>query len=358
MRPLLLAAAGLSFANVLSAATIVSVHDADTSTGPGTLIIASNRALAMSWTQGQAATNVTIRAAIGFAQFSQSTPLPIIRVFLTTQLGPGTTVGTHQVATADVTVPITVPNVAVPLITLFSGLSLNPGTYFLSTFNSALGGTGTASWDFGNTAVSSDIGATAAGVYAANSPFDGTYLPASTFPLTTFGLAYFEVTGDVPSPDLTITKTHSGNFAQGSTGNTYSVIVTNSGTADKLAGQAVTVTDAPPPGLTIMAMVGSGWTCAVLPTCTRTDVLAASNAYPAITVTVSVASIASSPLVNSISVSTTQTESNPSNNTANDTTIITALPPAAIPTLSEWAMLAMIGLLMMMGLLALRGGSH
>ena len=130
-----------------------------------------------------------------------------------------------------------------------------------------------------------------------------------------------------PLPDLTINKTHVGSFVQGSTGNTYSVQVKNIGTGDKAAGLGVTVTDTPPSGLTITAMGGSGWTCAALPTCTRTDLLGAGNSYPAITVTVSVGVAATSPQVNSISVSTEATESNNANNTATDPTeVIAPLP--------------------------------
>jgi len=147
-------------------------------------------------------------------------------------------------------------------------------------------------------------------------------------------------------PDLTISKTHTGNFVQGSSGNNYTVIVTNSGAGDKLAGQAVSVTDAPPSGLTVTAMSGTGWTCTTLPTCTRSDVLAAGNSYPPLTVTVSVAASASSPQVNSISVTTAQAESNTGNNTATDSTnIVPGGGPAPIPTLSEWAMI-FLGLLL------------
>jgi uncharacterized repeat protein (TIGR01451 family) len=133
-----------------------------------------------------------------------------------------------------------------------------------------------------------------------------------------------------PLPDLTITKTHTGNFTQGSTGNNYTVIITNSGAGDKNAGQAVSVTDVPPSGLTVTAMSGSGWACTTLPTCTRSDVLLASNAYPALTVTVSVALSATSPKVNSIAVTTAATESNAGNNTATDSTIITQLSDLTI----------------------------
>ena len=68
-------------------------------------------------------------------------------------------------------------------------------------------------------------------------------------------------------PDLIIDKSHTGSFAQGSSGNTYSVLLSNIGSADKAAGSSVSVTDLPPSDLTIIAMNGSGWTCTILPTC-------------------------------------------------------------------------------------------
>src|SRR5262249_9740723 len=96
----------------------------------------------------------------------------------------------------------------------------------------------------------------------------------------------------------------------------------NSGAGTKLAGQSVSVTDAPPSGLTVTAMSGTGWTCTTLPTCVRSDLLSPSASYPPITVTVTVATNATSPQANSISVTTAQNESNPANNTATDSTVI------------------------------------
>ncbi len=131
-------------------------------------------------------------------------------------------------------------------------------------------------------------------------------------------------------PDMTVTKTHVGNFSQGQTGATYMVTVSNSGLGSKLAADGVTVTDTSPSGVTITAMSGSGWTCATLPTCTRSDVLIASASYPPITVTVSVAANATSPKVNSVAVSTTALESNGGNNTAADSTVILVPPDLTI----------------------------
>src|SRR5436309_10142825 len=103
-------------------------------------------------------------------------------------------------------------------------------------------------------------------------------------------------------PDLTIAKSHSGNFTQGQTGATYSITVTNSGLA--ATSGTVTVTDTLPGGLTASAIAGTGWTCVLgTLTCTRSDVLAASASYPAITLTVNVANNAPASVTNSVSVS-------------------------------------------------------
>lgn len=120
-------------------------------------------------------------------------------------------------------------------------------------------------------------------------------------------------------PALTISKTHIGNFTRGQTGATYTVTVGNAGpgpTAGTLA-----VVDTVPAGLSVTAMAGSGWTCTVgTRTCTTTAVLAASGSLPPITVIVDVASNATSPQANSVTVS----GGGASGASATDTTIILA----------------------------------
>src|SRR5205823_870438 len=109
------------------------------------------------------------------------------------------------------------------------------------------------------------------------------------------------VTGQ--AADLTIAKSHVGSFVRGSTGS-YSVTVTNIGSA--ASSGLVTVTDTLPAGLTPTLASGTGWSCGValqVVTCTRSDALAASATYPAITITVAVGQSASSPLTNTASVS-------------------------------------------------------
>jgi uncharacterized repeat protein (TIGR01451 family) len=127
--------------------------------------------------------------------------------------------------------------------------------------------------------------------------------------------------------DLTITKSHSGNFTQGQTGATYAITASNVGSAS--TSGTVTVTDTLPAGLTATAVSGTGWTCVLgTLTCTRSDALVAGSSYPAITLTVNVSLTAPASVTNSASVSGGG-QSNTANDTANDlTTINPAAPPS------------------------------
>jgi uncharacterized repeat protein (TIGR01451 family) len=122
-------------------------------------------------------------------------------------------------------------------------------------------------------------------------------------------------------PVAAILKSHSGNFTQGQVGATYSITVTNNGPG-YMSG-TTTVTDAlPSPYLVATAIGGSGWSCTLgTLTCTRTDSLAQGSSYPAITVTVNVASNAPAQVTNSATVSGGGTGS-PA--TSNDVTNINA----------------------------------
>jgi len=133
--------------------------------------------------------------------------------------------------------------------------------------------------------------------------------------------------------DLTIAKSHTGNFTQGQTGATYSITATNSGSA--ATSGTVTVTDTLPAGLTATAISGTGWTCVLgTLTCTRSDALAAGSSYPVITLTVDVAITAPSNVTNSATVSGGG-ETNVSNNTASDPTTINSAAPANIGLLKS-----------------------
>jgi hypothetical protein len=84
----------------------------------------------------------------------------------------------------------------------------------------------------------------------------------------------------------------------------------------------VSVVDTLPTGLAATGITGTGWNCTLgTLTCTRSDALPASQSYPPVTLTVSVAANAPASVTNSVTVSGGG-EINTSNNTASDPTTI------------------------------------
>ena len=72
--------------------------------------------------------------------------------------------------------------------------------------------------------------------------------------------------------DMTVTKTHVGDFTQGQSG-TYTITARNSGSGPTDA--PVTVSDILPSSLTLTSLSGTGWTCTLATaSCSRSDVLA------------------------------------------------------------------------------------
>src|SRR6185295_17461095 len=129
-------------------------------------------------------------------------------------------------------------------------------------------------------------------------------------------------------PDLTIAKSHVGNFTQGQVGATYSITATNSGSA--ATSGTVTVVDTVPAGLTATAISGTGWSCVLgTLTCTRSDALAAGSSYPVITVTVTVANNAAASVTNSVTISGGG-QTNTANDTATDPTTVVQLPDLTV----------------------------
>ncbi len=129
----------------------------------------------------------------------------------------------------------------------------------------------------------------------------------------------------VATADLAITAKHGGNFTQGDTGDLYTINLTNVGTA--ASSGTITVVDTLPSGLTATAISGTGWSCTLTNlTCTRSDSLGVGAGYPAITVTVNVATNASA-LVTNIATVSGGSDTNAANNTALDPTTILALAP-------------------------------
>ena len=128
-----------------------------------------------------------------------------------------------------------------------------------------------------------------------------------------------------PMADLAISMTHPGTFTQADIGDTYTIVITNVGTA--VSAGTVTVSDTLPTGLSATAISGTGWTANLgTLTCTRSDAVGVGSGYPPITVTVNVATNAPSSVTNVATVSGGG-QTNTLNDTASDPTSITALTP-------------------------------
>jgi uncharacterized repeat protein (TIGR01451 family) len=131
-----------------------------------------------------------------------------------------------------------------------------------------------------------------------------------------------------PPPDLTVSKTHTGNFNQGQSSVVYTLTVTNQGAG--VTSGTVTLTDNLPAGLSVTSMFGFGWNCPIATlNCTRSDVLAAGASYPPVNVTVNVANNAPALVINTAAVSGGG-DTSPGNNTATDPTTINPAPDLTI----------------------------
>lgn len=148
------------------------------------------------------------------------------------------------------------------------------------------------------------------GVYTSVSSYQGYTAPLQWSETINLGLGV---------PDLTIAKTHAGNFTQGQTGAQYTITVSNSGGAP--SGGA-TVTDTLPTGLTATAISGTGWTCTQPGgPCSSSDTVTDLGSYPPLTLTVNVALGTPASITNRADVSGGG-ESNTTNNTAYDQTTV------------------------------------
>ena len=100
-------------------------------------------------------------------------------------------------------------------------------------------------------------------------------------------------------PDLTLGKSHVGNFTRGAAAS-YTIPVSNVSTASATVG-LVNLNDTLPYGLTPTSASGTGWACTVsgqTVSCTRSDSLAASGAYPSITLNAAVSQAAPATVTN------------------------------------------------------------
>src|SRR5437879_3087697 len=107
--------------------------------------------------------------------------------------------------------------------------------------------------------------------------------------------------GGNQSAAFQISVSHTGNFQQTQQNATYTIAVTNTGNGASSGNVQVNVII--PSGESLVFMTGAGWSRPSLAAATRSDILAAGQSWPSITVTVNVASNATSPQVVTASIS-------------------------------------------------------
>lgn len=106
------------------------------------------------------------------------------------------------------------------------------------------------------------------------------------------------------TPDMTLGKSHVGNFTRGSTAS-YTVPVSNISPYGS-TNATVTMNDTLPVGLTPTSAIGTGWSCSIASqtvSCINSTVLAANSSYPSITINANVLQTAPSTETNTALVS-------------------------------------------------------
>lgn len=134
------------------------------------------------------------------------------------------------------------------------------------------------------------------------------------------GLGVAVITVSDRQSDLSIDKSHTGNFSTGN--NTYNLAVSNSG--PNAAKGPLTVTDTLPDGFSFVSATGTGWTCSAngqTVNCSNPNDLA-SGATSNIQLQVNVSTSAATNTVNTATVQGSNTDPNPNNNTDSDPTTV------------------------------------
>ena len=248
--------------------------------------------------------------------------------FLPPGLAPGLTITKSAPSTvpslSNMTYTLTYANTGATVISDVQIKDTVPaGTTFVSAANGGNNNFGTVAWNVGNVApntsgtVSFTVNVTAAqGATITNSSYSAGGDPAAPVtgpPIST------TVTAVVAGPDLSIQKTHTGNFTVGTNGQ-YTINVTNVGGAS--TSGVITITDILPTGLSFVSGTGNG-TCSAngqTVTCTNAGPLAV-NATATITLTVAVGAAAAPNVTNTATVSTPG-DANSANDSSSDPTTV------------------------------------
>lgn len=156
--------------------------------------------------------------------------------------------------------------------------------------------------------------ATSPQVNQANVSGGGMTGPASTSDST--------IIGTPGAPDLSIVKSHIGNFAAGNNG-TFTLAVSNVGNGATTG--SITVTDTLASQFTFVSGTASGWNCGAagqLVTCTNAGPINASGSAPIIQLVVAISSSATGSISNTATVATAG-DTNAANNSSTDTVTLT-----------------------------------
>ena len=139
----------------------------------------------------------------------------------------------------------------------------------------------------------------------------------------------FSVT-NTPTADVSIAKSHVGNFTTGQNGD-YTLAVANAGPS--AAAGTTTVTDTLPSGLSFVSGSGTGWTCGAVGqdvTCTHAGPIASGGALPDLTLSVAVAANAGASLTNTAAVANATFDNLSTNNSSSDPTTVVQLPDVLV----------------------------
>jgi len=148
-----------------------------------------NNPVAVSWTQTGAYSNVTVMADLISAGTGTAT------VYLTDHIGPGTTTA-DQLAVATETMSFQPASET----TLFTGLSLGPGTYYVTLFSTSISNPVNFEVNLTLDSLATPGNTTNTGLFAISS---SSYPPATSFFNSTDFFPIYEVTGTPASTSTT-----------------------------------------------------------------------------------------------------------------------------------------------------------
>jgi hypothetical protein len=168
-------------------------------TGPDSFGFANQIVQAEGWNQTVGYSNVTI--VMPLADFSAGGPIGGVEgtVYLMNQIGPGTT------AANEVAPPVTISGLTASFtpITLFTGLTLPPGNYYLVTHSTSAFDLSMSPEGSGAVVVTPGVGVAPLGS-GAESDAPAPYPPATDMNLSLPGHLFVTVTGDLGAPVPTL----------------------------------------------------------------------------------------------------------------------------------------------------------